>query len=328
MKFDFMENDEIGKLMEIKKSLQKDVADLKANHKQWVTYAAIEAISQATIKDKDEETRLGQKYEQNTMCAVNEIAKSTHGYINLSKEPLGSTKSVDLMKFANGWKIDDMASYPITSEIVHVSTVQESVKLHHMVRWQYREEQNEESMHCWAAVQYVTRESKGVVDSISDVKISLEIPEQLDRYYACSEIWLLIDYCTANNDLPLFFDTSNQLFRHWIVRQKVLEKFNLQKEYPMEENSSESFTVKLADKKKCEIAKIVWSIGFDHNALKVNEKVSVNFSEMGQKLATDYNFPDEVLKTGKYDAWSAENYIENISKMINHESANESVENV
>lgn len=323
-----MENDKIGELMEIKKSLQKDVKDLKAIHKQWVTYAAIEAISQATIKDKDEETRLGQKYEQHTMCAVNEIAKSTHGYINLSKEPLGSTKSVDLMKFSNGWKIDEMTCHPITSEILHVSTVQESVKLQHMVRWQHGEEQNEESMHCWAAVQYVTRESKGVVDNISNVKISLEMPEQFDKYYACSEIWLLTDYCTANNDLPLFFDTSNKLFTHWIERQKVLEKFNLQKEYPMEENSSESFTVKLADKKKCEIAKIVWSIGFDNNALKVNENVSVKFSEMGQKLATDYNFPDEVLKTGKYDAWSAENYIENISKMINHESANESVENV
>lgn len=318
-----MENCNIADLMHMKQLLEKRVANLEARHKELIACAAKEMLIQGSHQDILQEQRLGQNYEEHTLAAANAIAKNNNGFSESNKKLQPTVKCVEQLNNESAWKIDSTSSHPVHSETKNISIEQGLITRRHSVRWKHGDELTTESMTFWAVAKYVTCEWKGIVKNVSDVKIEIEMPEELDKYYETNEIQLLIDYCTENNNLPLFFGKSTELFSHWMKRHQILEKFNLEKEFEYSEESCTVFTVKLVDRKKREIASIFWSIGFNVKTCSIQENIISHFSKIGKKLAKDYNFPDEVIKTGKYDAWTPENYIDNICRMIHHENSNE-----
>jgi len=323
-----MESSYIKELMNVKQSLDNDVKNLQRTHRAWITFAAKETLNEAIALDIHEEHRLGEKFEENTLTTAMNIARNSNGAVKVKKSFVPSFKCVELANHVNIWKMDTMSCHPVHSETLDISSEHGVTKQRHAVRWKHGDEKNVESMPFWAAVEYTTSESRGVVQSISNVTISLEMPEDLDKYYVAYEIRFLIDYCTTHNNLPLFFAKSAHLFSQWGERYKILKKFDLEKECQMTEQSSEPFKIKLQDNKKCEIANIVWSIRFVERTLEVKEDILATFSKTGEQLAKECNFPEELLETGKYDAWTPEDYIENIFKMINFETSNVCEENV
>jgi len=318
-----MESTYIKELMNVKQSLENDVKNLQGTHKAWITCAAKEKLNEAIARDLHEEHRLGEKFEENTLTTAMNIAKNTNGAVKVKKTFVPSSKCVELTNQVNIWKIDTMSCHPVRSETLDISSEHGVTKQRHAVRWKHGDEANVESMHFWAAIEYTTSESGGAVESISNVSISLEMPEDLDKYYVAYEIRFLIDYCTTHNNLPLFFAKSAQLFSQWGERYKLLKKFDLEKECQMTEQNLEPFRVKLLDDKKGEIANIIWSIRFVERTLEIKEEIFATFSERGEQLAKECNFPEELLETGKYDAWTPENYIDNIIKLINLEMSTE-----
>merc|ERR1712020_628908 len=99
---------------------------------------------------------------------------------------LPSKQAVENISETWAWKIDSLGCHPVRTETINISTDKNSREQLHQIRWKFGDESVNDSIFLWAVAKYVT-----------NVHISLEVPEEIERYFVANEIDSLVQYCNA-----------------------------------------------------------------------------------------------------------------------------------
>lgn len=307
---------QIEELDEVRKYSEAEASKLEVSFMKWNALAVHENLNIAIVNDITEEERLGQNCERNVLATAKDFNTIGCGIVSSQMKLSPSTKCIEKLSCTVPWKIFSLGCHPVRTETMNISEETGDKLQLHTVRWKYDKNLADDCMPLWVVTWYETLEANGIIDKIVNVKILVDTPEETEKYFVESEIQPLIDYCSAKANLQLFFANAAKLCHLWEERQKVLHKNNLQREFQeTSKQKLDDFTIKFIDHGGHEVVTIYWSIKFDKMNLSITEKIRAEFSENGKKVAEQYNFPEELLLTGKYASWGTEEFINNIARM-------------
>lgn len=316
-----MENCQVHELMEIKRYYEDTISKLDSQHKEWISFAAEQMLTNASNKDMIEEARLGEKSENHVLTAAKNLVNEAYNIAKNKVKTMPSKQSVERVCSTSPWKLDGLSAHPVRTETLKISDVKGSVTQLHQVRWKYGDESADNCIFLWAVAEYETTTVDGSIDGVANVKISLEVPEKIERYFTSAEMRPLVEYCSAEANLPLFFATSAALFSKWEKRQHIIRKLNLQRECQITTETPNDFTIDFVNSEGHEIVKLYWPIKYDIYDGSMKESITANFSHVGKQLAKEYNFPEELILTGRYDPWCSEEFVANVARMIHFEKS-------
>lgn len=318
-----MENRHLD-LMEIKAYYEEEISKLELSHTEWISFAAEEKLNNASKIDITEEERLGQKSEKHVLASAKDIVNDASDIAKNIVKAFPSKKSVEMLNSTCPWKIDSLGCHPVKTETLNISDVKGGKLQQHEVRWLYGNKSADNCIFLWAVAKYETKEIDGSISDVANIEISLEVPEEIERYFVGNEMSPLVNYCCGKANLPLFFTTSASLFKRWEERQHVIRKLNLQRECQGKstDDSLNDFSLKFVNSTGVETVKVYWAIKYDIHNRSIKESIIASFSHSGRKLAEEYNIPEELLLTGRYDSWSPEELVTNVARMVHHENSN------
>lgn len=312
-----MDKSHIDELKELKDHYKNELSKLNSSYRKWELAASQVFLTDASMVDVIEEDRLGQKSENNILAAAKVIANKEQSELKIYLKSAPSIENIERVSNTFPWKIDSMGCHPVLTQTLNISEETGDMSQLHKVRWKYEDGSVNDSIDFWVRAEYETKEMDGKIHSIQNVKITIEIPEETEKYFVHSEINSLIDYCIANANLPLFFETAAKMIKKWQERLILMKRYKLERSFVLTSaKKRERFEIIFADALGHEIVWLFWAIAFHIENLSIEETIGAKFSRVGQTLAKSYNFPEELMSTGKYPSWSPKEYISNITKMV------------
>jgi len=163
---------------------------------------------------------------------------------------------------------------------------------------------------------------------VKNVNITIDIDdEDTGILFMNNEMEPLIEYCQIHNDIPFFFSNITKMLESCRERQQIVASHGMRREegilrgfdqFGTIPTENDSYEILIKTSSRVVLASILWKIAFnaDYQAcLRIGETFKVNFTEKGQIIATECNFPEELTSNGKYPDWSNSETLHNLRQL-------------